>query len=207
MIKLYQAYPIPTSSLEPFLDKNSLQLHYQLYLENLNKLNTLLHSINYDYSHSMKYLINHIDLIPLFIRGEVLYYLSSILNHNLYFYNLTSIPQQPIGSFAQALNKNFTNYPNFQQEFTKQALNLKGSGYTFLVMEPTGNLKIINTSNEDSPYYYGFTPIIALDLWEHAYYPKYNNNRTAYINNFFKVLDFNKINRYYERLKTEPPSK
>ena len=149
----------------------------------------------------MKNLIKNIDIFPLNTRGEILYYLSSILNHNLYFYNISNQKNtQPIGTIKKDIDKYFGNYNNFKEEFIKKALNLKGSGYTFLVREKDGNLKIINTSNEDSPYYYNLDPIITLDLWEHAYFIQYKNNKLAYINNFFKLIDFNKINKYYERL-------
>ena len=88
---------------------------------------------------------------------------------------------------------------NFKSNFINSANNLKGSGYTFLVYN-NGSLMIINTSNEDTPYSYNFIPLICLDLWEHAYYLEYLNDRSSYINNFFNIIDFNKINIYYEKI-------
>ena len=198
---MYKEIIFDYSELSSYIGKETLDNHLIIYRNNLAKLNDLLNLVNYDYSYSMVDLINHIDIFPLSIRGEVLYYLSSILNHNLYFYNMSNNGYLvPVKTIAKDINKYFGNYNNFKDEFINKALKLKGSGYTFLVRDDNGELEIINTSNEDSPYYYGMIPIIGLDLWEHAYFLEYMNNREDYINNFFKVIDFNKINDYYERL-------
>ena len=198
---MYKEIILDYNELLPFISTNSLNIHLSIYRKNLNKLNNLLKSIIYDYKYSMKDLITNIDTIDLNIRGEILYYLSSILNHNLFFYNISNKKiTEPIGLIKKDINKYFTNYDNFKKEFKTKALNLKGSGYTFLVRDDNGELKIINTSNEDSHYYYGYIPIISLDLWEHSYFLDYYDNKNTYIDNFFKVIDFNKINNYYEKI-------
>ena len=198
---MYKEIILDYNELLPFISTNALIIHLSIYRKNLNKLNNLLKSINYDYKYSMKDLITNIDTIDLNIRGEILYYLSSILNHNLFFYNISNKKiTEPIGLIKKDINKYFTTYDNFKKEFKTKALNLKGSGYTFLVRDDNRELKIINTSNEDSPYYYGYIPIIVLDLWEHSYLLDYKNDKNTYIDNFFKVIDFNKINNYYEKL-------
>lgn len=189
------------NSLYPYLSYDVLNIHYnEIYKNNLYKLNQLLNSSNYKYNYSLKELVNNIDIFYLPIRGEILYYLGSVLNHNLYFYNISNKKNiLPIGKIKDDIDKNFGSFLLFKQEFIRSANNLKGSGYTFLVKD-RDKLKIINTSNEDTPYSYGFVPIICLDLWEHAYFLEYHNNRLAYINNFFNIIDFNKINIYYEKL-------
>lgn len=200
---MYEAITLDYSlnSLAPYLKEKTLENHYQIYLSNLDKLNQLLASISYDYSYSLKDLIEHIDSIDLNIRGEILYYLSSVLNHALYFYNISNQKKNfPVKKIESDIVKYYGSYDNFKTEFIKSAMNLKGSGYTFLVVDSNNKLKIINTSNEDSPYYYGMTPVIVLDLWEHAYYLQYQTDRLAYIQNFFEVIDFEKINRYYEKI-------
>lgn len=198
---MYETIKLDYIDLSPYLEKDTIITHLKIYGDNLKKLNNLLNSINYDYSYSMKDLIQNIDIINLNIRGEVLYYLASILNHNLYFYNISNKKNtEPVGKIKEDIIKYFKNYENFKREFKEKALNLKGSGYTFLVRDDKGVLKIINTSNEDSPYYYGMEPIISLDLWEHAYFLQYRNHKDVYIDNFFKIIDFNKINKYYEEL-------
>ena len=190
------------NSLEPYLDYDTLNIHYnKIYKELLNNLNKILKENNYSFDHSLRYLIKNIDMFPLSIRGEILYYLSAVLNHNLYFYNISPKKNNlPVGKIKEDINKNFGSFANFKNEFINIASNLKGSGYTFLVKDSNNQLKIINTSNEDSPYYYGFIPIICLDLWEHAYFLEYKNNRAKYILSFFNIIDFNKINIYYEKV-------
>ena len=198
---MYQEITLDYEDLSPYINKETLDTHFKIYQENLKKLNILLKEANYNYLYSMKDLIYKIDEIPLNIRGEILYYLSSILNHNLYFYNISNNSNNyPIGQIKKDIDKYFGNYTNFKEEFINKALNLKGSGYTFLVRDDKGILKIINTSNEDNPYYYNMEPIISLDLWEHAYFLQYKNNKKDYINNFFKIIDYKKIDKYYEKI-------
>ena len=200
---MYQALKLdyPFSSLYPYLNYEVINVHYSnIYLNYVIILNKLLKINKYHYNYSLKELVFNIDIFPLDIRGEILYYLGAVLNHNLYFYNISNKKNiLPIGRIKEDIDKYFENYDKFKDEFIKKANNLKGSGYTFLVHD--GNkLAIINTSNEDTPYSYNFIPIICLDLWEHAYYLEYLNNREAYINNFFNIIDFNKINIYYEKV-------
>lgn len=198
---MYKEIILDYRYIDKFISNESLDIHLSIYRDNLNKLNKLLSDANYDYSYSIKDLINNIDIFPLSIRGEILYYLSSILNHNLFFYNISNNKYiEPFGLIEKDINKYFNSFDNFKKKFTTKALNLKGSGYTFLARDDKGDLKIINTSNEDSPYYYGYEPIIALDLWEHAYFLDYRNDKSTYIDNFFKVIDFKRINNYYEKL-------
>ena len=199
---MYQALKLdyPFSSLYPYLNYEVINVHYSnIYLNYVIILNKLLKINKYHYNYSLKELVFNIDIFPLDIRGEILYYLGAVLNHNLYFYNISNKKNiLHIGRIKEDIDKYFGNYNKFKDEFIKKANNLKGSGYTFLVHD--GNkLAIINTSNEDTPYSYNFIPIICLDLWEHAYYLEYLNNREAYINNFFNIIDFNKINIYYEK--------
>jgi len=94
----------------------------------------------------------------------------------------------------------YGSYDNFKKQFKEKAMNLKGSGYTFLVLDKQ-NLKIINLQNQENPYYYGLIPLIALDLWEHAYYINYENKKDIYIDNFFKIIDYNNVNKNYRNDK------
>lgn len=188
-------------SLYPYLNYDVLSVHYNnIYYDYVRYLNTLLKEQDYHYNYTPKDLIKNIDIFNLNARGEILYYLGAVVNHNFYFYNISNKKNiMPVGRIKNDIDKNFGSFSKFRDEFIKNANNLKGSGYTFLVKDKD-NLKIINTSNEDSPYFYELIPIICLDLWEHAYFLQYQNNRNAYIHNFFNIIDFNKINIYYEKL-------
>lgn len=197
--KLNLDYPL--SGLSPYINYEVLDNHYNYIYANYVKLmNDLLQKSDYHYNYSLKELVSNIDIFPLNIRGEILYYIGAVLNHNLYFYNISNKKNiLPIGKIKKDIDKNFGSFNNFKNEFIKKANELKGSGYTFLVSDKN-KLMIINTSNEDTPYSYGFIPIICLDLWEHAYFLEYKNNRLLYIYNFFNIIDFNKINIYYEKI-------
>ncbi len=196
---MYIKINLDYNSLEPYIDNKTLMLHYNvIYSSYIDKLNKLLKKNNYKDNYSLNELVDKIDMFPLEDRGEILYNLGGALNHKLYFYEMSDKGNNiPYGEILKDINKYFGSYDNFKKEFIKKALNLVGSGYTFLVMNESGNLQIINTSNEDTPYSYGFIPIIVLDLWEHSYYLKYTTNKEAYINNWFNLLDFKKINALY----------
>ncbi len=196
---MYIKINLDYNSLEPYIDNKTFMLHYNaIYNSYIDKLNKLLKKNNYKDNYSLNELVDKIDIFPLEDRGEILYNLGGILNHKLYFYEISDKGNNiPYGEILKDINKYFGSYDNFKKEFIKKALNLVGSGYTFLVMNESGNLQIINTSNEDTPYSYGFIPIIVLDLWEHSYYLKYTTNKEAYINNWFNLLDFKKINDLY----------
>lgn len=196
---MYIKINLDYNSLEPYIDNKTFMLHYNaIYNSYIDKLNKLLKKNNYKDNYSLNELVDKIDMFPLEDRGEILYNLGGILNHKLYFYEISDKGNNiPYGEILKDINKYFGSYDNFKKEFIKKALNLVGSGYTFLVMNESGNLQIINTSNEDTPYSYGFIPIIVLDLWEHSYYLKYTTNKEAYINNWFNLLDFKKINDLY----------
>ena len=196
---MYIKINLDYNSLEPYIDNKTLMLHYNvIYSSYIDKLNKLLKKNNYKDNYSLNELVDKIDMFPLEDRGEILYNLGGALNHKLYFYEMSDKGNNiPYGEILKDINKYFGSYDNFKKEFIKKSLNLVGSGYTFLVMDESGKLQIINTSNEDTPYSYGFIPIIVLDLWEHSYYLKYTTNKEAYINNWFNLIDFKKINDLY----------
>ncbi len=196
---MYEKLKLGYKSLEPYIDDETLDLHYnkhyQKYLDNLNRL---LKENNYEFG-SLYDLVMNIDKINLNDRGEVLFNLGGVINHSLYFYIISDKKNNiPYGSILKSINEYFDSYDNFKDKFKESAMELQGSGYTFLVLDNNNKLSIINTSNQDTPYYYGFIPIITLDMWEHAYYLKYKNRKDEYIDAWFNLLDFEKINNLYE---------
>lgn len=196
---MYEKLKLGYKSLEPYIDDGTLDLHYnkhyQKYLDNLNRL---LKENNYGFG-SLYDLVMNIDKINLNDRGEVLFNLGGVINHSLYFYIISDKKNNiPYGSILKSINEYFDSYDNFKKKFKESAMELQGSGYTFLVLDNNNELSIINTSNQDTPYYYGFIPIITLDMWEHAYYLKYKNRKDEYIDAWFNLLDFEKINNLYE---------
>jgi Fe-Mn family superoxide dismutase len=198
---MYKKIPLEYNSLFPYVGNETLDIHYNIIYEMyLSKLNDLLKENNYTDNYSLPYLVEHIDMFPFIDRGEILYNLGGVLNHGLYFYNISDKNNNvPTGKLKDAIDKKYGSYDNFKKEFIKVSKNLVGSGYTFLVLDSNRDLKIINLSNEDTPYSYGFIPIMALDFWEHSYFLDDKNKKEDYINNFFKIVDYNKVNKLYEQ--------
>lgn len=124
-------------------------------------------------------------------------------NHSLYFESLTPKSEgKPIDTLAQAINKEFGTYENFKTQFKTVASQQFGSGWAWLLLDQTGHLKITSTSNHDNPLLpksaVAGTPLLALDLWEHAYFLNYQNKKKNYIDSFFLLINWEKINERYE---------
>ena len=194
----YERIKLDYTSLEPVIDNRTLDLHYNVHYRNYtDKLNTLLKETNYNYKYTPEFLAQNINIIPLNYRGEILFNLGGYLNHSLYFYNLTDKKKNIPPKLLDEINKYFGSFSSFEEEFINMAKELKGSGYTFLVLDKNNKLRIINMSNQDTPYYYGFIPIMTIDVWEHAYYLKYTYDRSKYINSIFDIIDFDKVYKLY----------
>ena len=171
----YERIILPYNSLEPIIDNKTLDLHYNGHYKNYtDKLNKILQEYNYEYSNSPIELAININTYPFKNNNDLLFNLGGYLNHSLYFDILTDnkvlIPEE----LEKIINKYFGSFDNFKEEFIDMALELKGSGWTFLVLDKNNKLRIINLPNQDSPYFYGFIPILGIDMWEHSYYLKYN---------------------------------
>ncbi len=180
-------------SLEPIISDEALKYHYNYYLNALNKLNQLIGSSSFKSADAI------IANIATFNdnRDDILYYASSVKNHEMYFNNIGNL-NKPSGKLLDKINSTYESYDNFKAEFKKTASKLVGSGYTYLVMDKNG-LKIINTSNEDNPITYGFIPLFNIDLFEHAYFLDYHNNRNDYIDALFSIADFTNANEIYKQ--------
>ncbi len=200
---MYQEMKLPYAydDLEPYIDTRTMGLHYgKHYHKYLDQLNKLLKKNNYKNEYSKEALVTHLDMFPIGDRGAILYNLGGVLNHELYFLNMSPKKEnQPIGALLEAINNQYGNYENFRQQFLETASYLVGSGYTFLVLNKNKKLEIINLSNQETPYLYELVPLIALDLWEHAYYLNYQNERDRYMKNFFEIINFEQINALYEK--------
>lgn len=184
---------------EPYISTRTMYIHYNKhYKKYLDNLNNLLIKNNYDFKYSKEELVNHIDIFPLSDRGDILFNLGGVINHELYFENL-GYDNKPKGLLEQKINKQYGSFLKFKEEFIKTANELVGSGYTFLIINKNKDLEIINVSNQDTPYTYGIIPIMNIDLWEHAYYLDYQNEKNKYIENFFSIVDFDNISKKYEK--------
>lgn len=185
------------NDLMPYISPRTLLIHYNnhylKYKENLNKLVM---------TDDLVKLIKNIDKYDLKKRDEILYNVGGVLNHELYFSSMNHKNRMPTGKLKIAIDKKYGSYDKFKREFIRKANMMIGSGYTFLVINKNG-LDIINLSNQETPYLYNMIPLLALDLWEHAYYLDYQSDRANYINNFFQIIDFDLSSKLYEEQTKE----
>ena len=188
--------PYDYDALEPYIDSETVNIHYnkhhKKYLDNLNKLvfkDILLEDIP-----------KRIDEFPLEKRGAILYNAGGVLNHNLYFQGLFDVKSYPSGKLAAKISEVFGSFDSFKDIFISKARLLVGSGYTFLVMDKVGNLSIINLPNQETPFSYDLIPLFTVDLWEHAYYLKYKNDKDSYLKNIWNKVNFDYASSLYDSL-------
>lgn len=188
--------PYPYNALEPIIDEETVNIHYnkhhKKYAENLNNLTNK--------NISLEQIPKRIEEFPLKDRGQILYNAGGVLNHNLYWQSLNKNPTLPKGKLLNKINNDYGSFDNFKKVFINKSKNLVGSGYTFLVTDNNGNLTIMNLPNQETPLSYNLTPLFTIDLWEHAYYLKYKNNRNTYIENIWDKVNFDHASNLYENL-------
>lgn len=180
-----------------YLNEDVIYYHKILYKGYLDRLNALLTKNNQNFNMPKEDIVNNLEMFPIEDRGNILFNLGGVLNHELYFDNIE--PSNNIGNnqFINKINSKYGSFSNFKNIFKEEALKLVGSGYTFLALDKNNDFKIINLPNQETPITYGFKPLIALDLWEHAYYLQYKVNKTDYIDEFLDNLNLDNINKKY----------
>ena len=187
--------------LEPFIDTHTMGLHYHKHATNyLNKLNNLLIKNNYTFNYTLMELIYHINEFPKNDQENILFNLGGVLNHNLYFKSMNPKNKNPEGNLKIAIDNKYGSLEKFWNSFKEKALLLKGSGYTFFVLKNNGDLDIINLSNQEMPITLGYIPLFNVDMWEHAYYLNYKNEKEKYLDNFFEVADFSYADKLYNSI-------
>lgn len=177
------------SDLEPWIDAATVEIHYskhhQKYCDNFNAVISKYPTLSDWPAEEILKKINEIEVSEE-DRTQIKNHGGGFANHNLYWLNLG--PKKILdAALLEEINKNFGSPEKMREEFNKKATALFGSGWTWLVRDETGKLRIYNLPNQDSPLSIGHTPILALDLWEHAYYLKYQNRRPEYIENWWKA--------------------
>ncbi len=190
-------YKLPTlpytyQAFEPYIDTHTMGLHYHKHEQNyLNQLNSLLIKNQYDFRYSLSELLYHINEFAKEDQENILYNLGGVLNHNLYWKSINPLqPQRPFGNLKTYVDSKYGSYDKFWQTIKDTAMKLKGSGYTFLVIKENGQLDIINVANQETPLSYGYVPLFNIDMWEHAYYLNYKNDKAQYLDNFGYIADF-----------------
>ncbi len=189
-------------ALEPHLDKETLSIHYGKHHQTYcDKFNTALEKYPDLTNKLAEDLLRDLSSLPEEIRKSVQNFGGGFVNHNFFWAILRPNPQSeinlPTGKLAQKINDDFGSFVNFKEKFSNQALTLFGSGWTWLVLNSAGNLEIVNTSNQDSPLSQGLKPLLTIDVWEHAYYLKYQNKRADFIEAFWFVVDWQAVENLF----------
>jgi Fe-Mn family superoxide dismutase len=194
--------PYAYDALEPHIDKETMNIHHTKHHNTyVTKLNEAVAGKQDLESKSVEELVANLDAVPENIRKAVRNNGGGHANHSL-FWKLLS-PNgggAPTGELAEAINSKFGSFDQFKEDFAAAAAGRFGSGWAWLVVN-NGELEITSTPNQDSPLSEGKTPILGLDVWEHAYYLNYQNRRPDYIKAFWNVVNWDEVARLYSEAK------
>src|SRR5690606_34980636 len=195
--------PYPYNALEPYIDEMTMQIHHgKHHATYVNNLNAALEKYPELQDKSVEELLRNINSVPEDIRTAVRNNGGGHHNHSLLWRIMgPGKGGAPTGPVAEAIAKAFGSFDAFKEEFTKAATTRFGSGWAWLVVDKDGSLKVLSTANQDSPLMDGQTPILGLDVWEHAYYLKYQNRRPEYIQNWWNVVNWDAVNEEYAKAK------
>jgi len=185
------------NALEPYIDAQTMEIHHtkhhQAYID---KLNAALEGHADLQRRRVEDLLRNLNHVPESIRTAIRNHGGGHFNHS-FFWPMLRKETSYGGRIADAINSSFGGFDKFKDQFSNAATTLFGSGWAWLVLS-NNELQIIATPNQDNPVSQGKTPIIGIDVWEHAYYLKYQNRRPEYIQAFFNVINWDKVNEYFQ---------
>ena len=193
--------PYDYSALEPYIDTQTMQLHHDkhhaAYVNNLNaalKDNSQFSSMNVDD------VLRHIKDVPDNVRTAVQNNGGGHSNHSMFWQIMTpNGGGQPSGALANAINSTFGSFDAFKTQFNDAGVKRFGSGWAWLVLDQSGKLQVISSANQDSPLMNGIYPVMGNDVWEHAYYLKYQNRRPDYLNAWWNVVNWDEVAKRYQQ--------
>lgn len=203
--EVFMKYPLPTltyeyDDLEPHFDRETMEIHHTKHHAGYtNNLNNVLEGKNIN--QPIEDILRNLSIVPEDIRETVRNNGGGFYNHKLFWSVLSPDGGgDPRGSLKVAINETFGSYDNFKESFETAAKTRFGSGWAWLVIQD-GQLEITTTANQDSPITDGKDVLLGLDVWEHAYYLRYQNRRPDYISAFWHVVNWAEVGRRYEALK------
>ncbi|ANF95499.1 MULTISPECIES: superoxide dismutase [Paenibacillus] len=197
------ALPYPNNALEPHIDEQTMMIHHDRHHNTyVTNLNAALESAPELQSKSLDELISDLNSVPENIRTAVRNNGGGHHNHSLFWEVIgPDAGGAPTGELAAAIDSELGGFDKFKEDFAKAATTRFGSGWAWLVVGKDGKLAITSTPNQDSPVMEGLTPLLGLDVWEHAYYLKYQNKRPDYISAFWNVVNWDAVNARYTAAK------
>lgn len=193
--------PYAYNALEPYIDEATMRIHHDkhhaAYTANLN---AAVAGTEYE-KWAVKDLLIKLKDLPSDLQAPVRNHGGGHYNHGLFWESMApGAGGSPVGPLGAAIEKHLGGFERFHELFTQAALKRFGSGWAWLVSDTGGALAVTSTANQDSPLTEGLIPILGLDVWEHAYYLKYQNRRAEYIENFYHVIDWKKAGSLYTAL-------
>lgn len=194
--------PYAFDALEPYIDEKTMHIHHgKHHAAYVSKLNAAIEGTEWE-DMEIEELLGVVDDIPEDIKQTVINNGGGHANHSLFWEILSGDGgSEPEGDLADAINEKFESFEEFKDLFSKEALGRFGSGWAWLVVNEEGELEVISTKNQDSPLMSGMVPILGLDVWEHAYYLKYQNKRPDYVEAFWNVVNWEKVAENFEKAK------
>ena len=194
--------PYDYNALEPYVDEQTMNIHHtkhhQAYVNNLNAALDKHPELS---DKTLLELIKDLSSVPEDIRTAVRNNGGGHLNHSMFWTLMQKAEgQMPEGAILEAINEKFGSFEEFKDVFSKAATTRFGSGWAWLVLKD-GKLDVVSTANQDNPISDGLVPVLGLDVWEHAYYLKYQNRRPEYIENWFNVVNWKEVSKLYEAAK------
>lgn len=193
--------PYPFEALEPYIDAKTMEIHHDKHHGTyVAKLNAALEQAPQIQSWSLEDLLRNLSQVPESVRQAVRNHGGGTYNHQL-FWNILGHHGggQPGGELGKLIARDFGSFDAFKEQFTLGATNLFGSGWEWLAVSPEKKLQLVALPNQDNPLTNGLVPIFGLDVWEHAYYLKYQNRRADYIASFWNVVNWKQVEENLHR--------
>ncbi|MCG2589363.1 superoxide dismutase [Rhodohalobacter sulfatireducens] len=194
--------PYEHDALEPSIDKRTMEIHHGKHHQGYtNKVNAALEGHPFA-DLPIEEVLTRIEEVPENIRQAVINNGGGYANHKLFWTVLSPDGGgEPSGELAEAISDKYGSFDKFKEKFSSTAAGQFGSGWGWLCVDDSGELKVISTANQDSPYMHGLTPILGVDVWEHAYYLHYQNRRPDYLAAIWDVIDWDQVEENYQNAK------
>jgi Fe-Mn family superoxide dismutase len=191
--------PYDYNALEAAIDEQTMQIHHgKHHAAYVNNLNVALEKYPELQSKSIEELVTNLDTIPEDIRPAVRNNGGGHLNHSLFWVSLAAnAGGEPSGALGEAITSTFGSFDAFKTQFNDAGVKRFGSGWVWLVQDSSGALKIVSTPNQDNPITDGLTPILGNDVWEHAYYLRYQNLRPKYLEAWWSVVNWDEVSKRF----------
>ena len=192
------ALPYAYEALEPYVDTQTMQIHHTKHHQTyINNINAAIEGTKWE-KLSVENLVRKVNEVPADIKNNVINNGGGHANHSLFWTIMTPHSSlKPVGQIELAIEQELGGFESFKEAFTKAAISRFGSGWAWLSVTPEKKIVVESSANQDSPLMHGNTPILGLDVWEHAYYLQYQNRRPEYINAFYQVINWEEVNRRY----------